>query len=85
MTLQYFTDQTMTQKIQNKDTDIKLITRHLNRIASTGNIIFSKTVSVSDAFHRENNTTKLQDVQLGDAALVLENYCQTNQSRYQKI
>ena len=85
MTLQYFTDQTMTQKIQNKDTDIKLITRHLNRIASTGNIIFSKTVSVSDAFHRENNTTKLQDVQFGDAALVLENYCQTNQSRYQKI
>ena len=36
-----------------------------------GNIIFSKNLSISDAFHKENSTTKLQDVQLRDAALVL--------------
>ena len=30
MTLRYFTDQVMTQKIQNTDRDIKLITQHLN-------------------------------------------------------
>ena len=36
-----------------------------------GNISFSKTLSVSDAFHKENSTTKLQDIQLRDAALVL--------------
>ena len=39
-----------------------------------GNIIFSKTLSISDAFHEENGTTKWQDVQLRDAALVL---CET--------
>ena len=31
MTLRYFTDQAMTQKIENTDTDIKLITQHLNK------------------------------------------------------
>ena len=36
-----------------------------------GNIIFIKTFSISDVFHKENSTTKLHDVQLRDAALVL--------------
>ena len=36
-----------------------------------GNIIFIKTLSIPDVFHKENSTTKLQDVQLRDAALVL--------------
>ena len=31
MILRYFTDQTMTQNIQHTDTDIKLITKHLNK------------------------------------------------------
>ena len=51
------------------------------------NIIFSKTLSASDAFHKENCTTKSQDVQLRDAALVcfMKLFCQANKSRYQKI
>ena len=36
-----------------------------------GNIIFTKTSSVFDAFNKEKSTTKSQDVQLRDAALVL--------------
>ena len=36
-----------------------------------GNIIFSKTLSISDGFHKENSTAKFQGVQLRDAALVL--------------
>ena len=36
-----------------------------------GNIIFSKTFSISDAFDKQKSTTKLLDVQLRDAALVI--------------
>ena len=34
------------------------------------NNLFSKTLSISDASHEETSTTKLQDVQLRDAALM---------------
>ena len=34
MTLRYFTDQAMTQKIENTDTDIKLITQQLNKTSA---------------------------------------------------
>ena len=43
----------------------------INGSTRRGNIIFNKTWSISDAFHNENSTTKSQDVQLKDAALVL--------------
>ena len=34
------------------------------------NNLLSKTLSIPDASHEENSTTKLQDVQLRDAALI---------------
>ena len=34
------------------------------------NNLFSKTLSLSDASHEENSTTKLQDVQLRDVVLM---------------
>ena len=46
-----------------------------------GNIIFSKTLSISDAFHKENSTTKWQDVQLRDAALVLRENILSTESK----
>ena len=45
------------------------------------NIIFSETLSISDAFHKENSTTKLQDVQLRDAALVLHETILSSKSK----
>ena len=36
----------------------------LKRSTRQGNTIFSKTLSISDAFHKENSTTKSKDVQL---------------------
>ena len=45
------------------------------------NIIFSKTLSISDAFHKENNTTKSQSVQSRDAALVLREIIFSSESK----
>ena len=35
------------------------------------NVVFSNTLSLSEAFSKQNNTSKTQDVQLRDAALLL--------------
>ena len=46
-----------------------------------GNIIFTKTSSVFDAFNKEKSTTKSQDVQLRDAALVLREIILSSESK----
>ena len=45
------------------------------------NVIFSKTLPISDAFRKESSTRNLQDVQLRDAALVLHEIILSNKSK----
>ena len=45
------------------------------------NIIFSKNLSISDAFHKENSATKSQDVQLRDAFLVFREAILSSESK----
>ena len=45
------------------------------------NIISSKTLLISDAFHKENSTIKSQDFRLRDAALVLHEIILSSESK----
>ena len=51
--------QNMENKLLKRSADEVCIINESNR---QGNIIFSKTLSLSDALHKENSTTKLPDV-----------------------
>ena len=46
-----------------------------------GNIIFSRTLSISYASYKENSTTRLQEAQLRDAALVLHEIILSSESK----
>ena len=60
--------QNIENKLLNQSGDEACI---IQRSTRQGNIIFRKTLSISDASQKKNSTTKSQNVQLRGAALVL--------------
>ena len=68
----------MESKLLKRSGDEVCIINESNR---QGNIIFSKTLSLSDVLHKENNTTKSPDVQLRDAALMLHEIILSRESK----